>query len=356
MALIEIFKAGEHKSASGKIFNITKDDLQRVVNNYDVSFHEAPAVVGHPQMDAPAYGWVKHLQLDGEILKAEMDVDSEFAELVRDGKFKKISAAFYLPQSDSNPKPEGYYLRHVGFLGAMPPAVKGLKDPIFHDSHEDVVEFGEWENASLWSRLRDFFIEKFGLEETDKVLPAWQVQGLHEAIIREEERALQKREQNLPHFTEDLPTLNPTGEISMTEEEISALKAENAKLKAEKLASEKATRQAENAQFAEQLIGEGKLPPKLKDSALALLNIDPDSAAFSEEGFQTQLKAFLSELPKSVEFGEVATKDKAATPPDESVEYAEGTSAESIEMDKAVRAYMKEHNVGYTAAFNAIHS
>ena len=35
-------------------------------------------------------------------------------------------------------------------------------------------------------------------------------------------------------------------------------------------------------------------------------------------------------------------------------EYAEGTSAESIDMDKKVRAYMKEHNVGYTTAFNAI--
>jgi hypothetical protein len=36
------------------------------------------------------------------------------------------------------------------------------------------------------------------------------------------------------------------------------------------------------------------------------------------------------------------------------VQYAEGTSAEAIDMDKKVRAYMKEHNVGYVAAFNAV--
>lgn len=36
--------------------------------------------------------------------------------------------------------------------------------------------------------------------------------------------------------------------------------------------------------------------------------------------------------------------------------YAEGTSAEAIDMDKRVRAYMKEHNVSYVTAFNAIHS
>ena len=50
----------------------------------------------------------------------------------------------------------------------------------------------------------------------------------------------------------------------------------------------------------------------------------------------------------------MATKDKAAGAEDGTVQYAEGTSADAIDMDKKVRAYMKEHNVDYTAAFNAI--
>jgi hypothetical protein len=31
----------------------------------------------------------------------------------------------------SNPYPDIYYLKHVGFLGAAAPAVKGLKEPAF---------------------------------------------------------------------------------------------------------------------------------------------------------------------------------------------------------------------------------
>lgn len=364
MALIEIFKAGEHKSASGKTFNVTKDDLQIVVDNYKAEFHEAPIVVGHPKMDAPAYGWIEHLELDGDVLKAQpKEVDAEFAELVRSGKFKKISAAFYLPQSESNPKPEGYYLRHVGFLGAFPPAVKGLKDPIFHDSTDDVVEFGEfseWTNASLWSRMRDFFIEKFGLEDTDKVLPAWQIQDLHNEVIRDDLKRAAEVTENTPHlpiFTEPTDD-NPQGETMSPEDQqkMADLEAENARLKAEQAQAKKEAEAKENAEFAEGLVAEGKLLPKQKEAALALLNTDFGSAEFGEDDFKGNLKTFLSELPKSIEFGEAATKEKATTADDDSVQYAEGTSAEAIETDQAVRAYMKEHNVGYVAAFNAIHS
>ncbi len=47
--------------------------------------------------------------------------------MVKAGRFKSRSASFYHPDNPNNPKPGVYYLRHVGFLGAQPPAVKGLK-------------------------------------------------------------------------------------------------------------------------------------------------------------------------------------------------------------------------------------
>ncbi|MGQ0287126.1 peptidase [Pasteurellaceae bacterium 22721_9_1] len=363
MELIEIFRAGEHKSANGKTFNISRDDLQLVVDNYTPEFHEAPMVVGHPKLDAPAYGWIEYLELDGDTLKAKpKGVDAEFAELVRSGKFKKISAAFYLPKSDSNPKPEGYYLRHVGFLGAMPPAVKGLKDPVFNDSQEDVVEFGElslWANANLWSRMRDFFIEKFGLEETDRVLPSWQVQDLHNEAIREDLKQTNSAE-IVPHFNEPFLTPEddkPQGETMSPEDQqkMAELEAENARLKAEQAEAKKAAEATANAEFAENLVATGKLTPKQKDAAIALLNTDFDAPEFGEADFKTQLKTFLTELPKSVEFNEVATKENAVEPQDDSVEYAEGTDPASIEADQKVRAYMKTHNVDYATAFNAIY-
>ena len=144
MTLIEIFKAGKRPDAHGTVVEITPADLQQAVESYDVAYHEAPAVIGHPKMEAPAYAWVKGFQLDGDVLKAELDqVHPEFAEMVTDGRFKKVSASFYLANSPDNPKQGSLYLRHVGFLGAMPPAVKGLRNPEFSESEQGIVDFCE---------------------------------------------------------------------------------------------------------------------------------------------------------------------------------------------------------------------
>ncbi|STD22410.1 Uncharacterised protein [Enterobacter asburiae] len=85
---------------------------------------------------------MKSLSLNGGDLLAEPDqLDPQFAELVGNGRFKKVSASFYLPDSPNNPKPGTLYLRHVGFLGAQPPSIKGLKQ----------VSFGEKRRRASWS-------------------------------------------------------------------------------------------------------------------------------------------------------------------------------------------------------------
>ena len=146
----------------------------------------------------------------------------------------------------------------------------------------------------------------------------------------------------------------------MTPEEIEQLKAENQQLKAEKAEAALNQAKADNADFAEGLVKAGKLAPVAKQQAIDLLNLGSTTAAggvveFGEgESLHGKIKAFLEAQPAIVEFNEVATKENATTAEDGTVEYAEGTSAESIDMDKKVRAYMKEHNVDYTTAFNAI--
>ncbi len=80
------------------------------------------------------------------------------------------------------------YLRHVGFLGAQPPSVKGLKQVSFSEQEEGVVEFADWQaitNASLWGKLRDFLIARFSLDEAEKVLPEWQLNSLREEAYRD---------------------------------------------------------------------------------------------------------------------------------------------------------------------------
>ena len=318
MTLIEIFKAGKRPDAHGTVVEITPADLQQAVDAYDVAYYEAPAVIGHPKMDAPAYAWVKGLQLDGDVLKAELDqIHPEFAEMVADGRFKKVSASFYLANSPDNPKQGSLYLRHVGFLGAMPPAVKGLRNPEFSESEQGIVDFCEAMP-----------------NEPNQTEPT---QG--EPEMSAEEKA----------------------ELDRLRAENQQLKDENAKAKAEKAEAELNQAKAENADFAEGLVKAGKLAPIAKQQAVDLLNYASTTAQggvveFAEgESLHSKLQAFLDAQPQVVNFSEVATKEKAATAQNNTVEYAEGTSPASIEADQKIRAYAKEHNVSYKAAFNAIY-
>ena len=129
---IQIFKPGRHTALSGQALEFSAADLSASAAAYDPTKSEAPIVVGHPALDAPAYGWVKSLAFADGALDAEPDqVDAAFAEMVAAGRFKKISASFFMPDAANNPVPGVYYLRHVGFLGAAAPAVKGLRNPSF---------------------------------------------------------------------------------------------------------------------------------------------------------------------------------------------------------------------------------
>lgn len=323
MPLIDIFRAGKRPDRFGQEYHFTCADLQQVADNYDPDFHEAPLVIGHPSHNHPAWGWVKALQVEGDILKAQVaQLDPDFAEMVQAGRFKKVSASFYLPDSPANPKQGVLMLRHVGFLGAMPPAVKGLKQVEFSDDEQGIVDFCDSEQA-----------------------PCTQV-----------------------HSEQPISTQPQQGEPLMTEEEIKAMQAENALLKAEKqrLEQEKAeqalnaVKQA-NADFAEGLVKEGKLAPVVKAPLLSALNNLAEINAGREPEFNegedilSQFKTALAASPVLLEFGEVADKEKVASQQTDCVEYAEGTDPASIEADKAIRQYMTEHNVDYTTAFNALY-
>jgi len=115
---IDVFRAGDY----GDKGSYTPVDLDAMVDNYNPARHEAPVVIGHPESDAPAFGWVAALRRVGDTLQAKLrQIVPEFEALVRQGQFKKRSVAFYQTA-------RGLALRHLGFLGAMPPDVKGLRD------------------------------------------------------------------------------------------------------------------------------------------------------------------------------------------------------------------------------------
>lgn len=159
---IEIFRAGTY----GEKGKFSADDLDRVIGNYDPDAHEAPACIGHPVDNLPAYGWASRLMRQGDTLLAKFkEVDPAFEAAVKAGRFKKRSAAFYLDDAGRIQN-----LRHVAFLGAQPPEVKGLKNLNFEDNGRKFteVDFGEEKTVAtetektIREQVAAFFAEMFG--------------------------------------------------------------------------------------------------------------------------------------------------------------------------------------------------
>ena len=314
---------------SGAALAFSESDLLATVKAYDPAVHEAPLVVGHPKTDDPAFGWVKSLSFADGMLSAEPDqVDAAFAELVNDGKFKKVSASFYTPDSPSNPVPGVYYLRHVGFLGAQPPAVKGMKSASFADNEEGVIEFADWDQmtiSNLFRKLREYIIGKDGLEAADSALPNYEIESLQINAVRENEPQVANYIE--PNSTGDEMNDQDKAKMAKLEADNAALTAKNAAHEAKAVAfaeAEQAQKTAaihtENTNFAEGLIKAGKLLPVNKHSTVALLNSLSNDEAVLEFGeadkkvSKTPLAIYKEQLeaaPKLVEFGEKGGADGA---------------------------------------------
>lgn len=387
---IQIFRPGRHMPMTGDAISFSEADLRATAAAYNPARHEAPLVVGHPTLDAPAYGWVKSLSSDGSSIEAvPHQVDAAFAEMVKSSRFKKISASFYAPDSPSNPVPGVFYLRHVGFLGAVAPAVKGLRAPEFAASEQGVVEFSEWDdvtNAGLWRSLRDWFIGKFGQDEADRVIPTYSVANLEQSAqdeLREAQAdaattasastAVASPAFASPAFASTHPNQK---ERTVTPEQAMAIEAENTRLKADLAAAQAAQRKlrmdalhSEHVAFAEQLVAEARIPVSSKDTVVATLDhlASQDAEVAFGEGaarkpLATEIKSMLKAVKPSVEFGEVATTSAASLGVGNGtgiVEFAAPAGytvdAESLLLHRKVKSYQAAHpGTAYPQALAAV--
>ena len=328
MKPIEIFKIGKHTATNGQTLPFDETMLADAVKGYDPKLHEAPVVVGHPKDNHPAFGWIDHLELkDGVVLAHPKQVDADFAELVEQGKYKKRSASWYLPDSPNNPKPGTLYLRHVGFLGAMPPAIKGLKDVQFSEQEQGVVEFGDMSPwtlsniAGIFRRLREKMIAKEGVEEDDNTIPNFAIEDL----AQEADRLRQERDTALanpiPNFTEPQDKTMTPEQIAAMQKELDALKAKEVNFSE----SEKVIKQREAALAkreiglqVDDLIKQGKVLPAQKVGLVEFMASLDGSTLTVEFGEGEQAKKlsprqfmtdFLESMPKLVDFTEHSKPD-----------------------------------------------
>lgn len=316
MSKLHIFKKGTHTDLHGRKREYTQAELKAAAAAYDPQKWRAPIVVGHPKTDSPAYGWVDALAYadgaaDADGLFAQpAEVMAEFAEAVRAGHYRNVSASFWLPDAPRNPVPGSLYLRHVGMLGAVPPAIPGLQPVEFGADDAGVVEFndfGQELSAGVFRRLREWLLAKFGAADADEVVPNWVIDTvLAEAQVPAPDQSIPS-----PAFAD--PAAATAAATAPLQAEVDRLKAE---LSARQTADQSAARAAlhrEHVAFAESLVSTGRWKPAraaLIVSALDALHADtPLEFGEGEERapLLPELQAALQELPVQVSFADIAT-------------------------------------------------
>lgn len=337
---IHIFRPGKHRDSNGKEHEFSEDRIQAAIAAYDPSLHEAPLCIGHPRSNKPAYGWVKSLDYsDGELVAVPHQVDPQFAELVSEHKYKKRSASFYPAGHPDNPVGDkADYLRHVAFLGAQPPSVKGLRDADFND-HIDgiiVVEFADVDEsiqlstvADVFRRIREWIIGRDGQDAADQVVPAYHIESLQRASERElhEPPASTTSE---PGFSEEDSTVSDpnkpagAGAGKETPPDFAEREAELKRREDEIAERERKARRAELTEFVEGLVTKGRVLPRDRDNLVEFLEAQDaetelEFAEHGDDGKKTKtvkktgrawFQEFLENLPESIDYGEAAGTDR----------------------------------------------
>ena len=296
---IEVFKTGTHTDSSGNTKKWTTKDIDKIVSNYAARKVDSPAVIGHPKSNSPAYGWVMELKRDGDKLLAKVKPTvKEFVEWVNKKLYKYVSISLRPDLS----------LRHVGFLGGSPPAVKGLKVPEFAEEEFTEIEIPATEMSENQKKEEETMSTPSEKEFTE---------------IKKTNEDLQKANTEIKKEFKELKKdfESSTEERRKAQEHLQRLRLD--------------MRKNEFKQFLNREIAWGALNEEQKTTAGKILDI-LGGEQFTDEGEEPEglklFKEFLKALPEKTKPGEIATRQLAA-----------GATEKSKEFDEKVTEYMKAH-------------
>ncbi|MEA1996704.1 MAG: hypothetical protein U9N45_03660 [Gemmatimonadota bacterium] len=121
----DIARAGRWKgtvAGNPAEIEISTHDLEDMAADYDRLLQEAPVTLEHKK-EGPAHGWVSALRVAGDRLQAKFtDLSAKLRQWLGSGAYRSRSIEMYKPFEPTGKA----YLGAVSFLGAAPPAVKGL--------------------------------------------------------------------------------------------------------------------------------------------------------------------------------------------------------------------------------------
>lgn len=341
----EVFRAGTHTDSAGNVHTFTEQDIADIAARYNPTNHEAPLVIGHPKSDAPAYGWIESAKaVGGKLMVKYKDVADEFKDWARQGLYKKKSIKLY---------PDGG-IRHVGYLGAQPPAIKGLPNFAFADDGEGKeFEYAESGLINVLQRMfrgfREWVISSESVEAADRVIPEYEIEDLRyfsDGNKSQPSYSEKGGDMNLKELQDKLEAVLAKNEqleqqFSEAEAKRQAAETENTDLKNQLTAGERAARTEKHKAFCEAVVGAGRMLPAQLSRACAFMDALADAGELEfAEGDDTKkenavemFKAFVESYPEQIEFSEVATKDKAGKTP-EAID-ADG----AVVIGKAAREY-----------------
>jgi hypothetical protein len=115
--LIEIFRTGRRVTSVGEVIAFSESDIVTTAAAFDPRRGYVPLVIGHPESNSPSVG--DTLRLSAWVARC--------AE----------------------------HLRHIGFLGATTPAVKGMASPQFCEADVAPVCFAEFDGGRAPGRTHD---------------------------------------------------------------------------------------------------------------------------------------------------------------------------------------------------------
>ncbi|HBS7858694.1 TPA: hypothetical protein MAS61_003450 [Klebsiella pneumoniae] len=362
-ATLAVFAPGTHTAMDGRTITFTPEDCIDLANSYDPSVSEAPFVIGHPSLTAPAYGWAERLEYrDGIVYAAPRQVNPAFAEAFNAGSYKKRSLSIYQPDSPGNPKPGHFYARHVGFLGAVPPGVKGLPDAQFAEASGDngPLEFAlPWEAdnlASLFQSIRDWVIQEKDIEQADSIIPQWRIQSILDSATDDRKSSISP----LAYAEEN--NVDPNQTTTVTAEELArretALAGREEKLRvAEEAAKQRDAKVRRDAvvSYADGLVKAGSILPRQKNTVVeVLLSLDSTPLSFADGDATVNktpeelLRDVLSQRPKVVDFSE-----KTGTA-DEPVDFADASALATAAQNYQAEQAEKGRVISMTDAVNHV--
>lgn len=362
-ATLAVFAPGTHTAMDGRTITFTPENCIDLANSYDPSVSEAPFVIGHPSLTAPAYGWAERLEFRDDIVYvAPRQVNPAFAEAFNAGSYKKRSLSIYQPDSPGNPKPGHFYARHVGFLGAVPPGVKGLPDAQFAEASGDngPLEFAlPWEAdnlASLFQSIRDWVIQEKDIEQADSIIPQWRIQSILDSATDDRKSSISP----LAYAEEN--NVDPNQTTTVTAEELARRQAalderENKLRQAEENALQQKALERRTAivGFADGLVKAGNVLPRHKSSIVeVLVNLSQEPLSFSEGDTTVSktpeelLREILSTKPRAIDFSE-----KTGTA-DDPVDFADASALATAAQNYQAEQAKQGRTISMTDAVNHV--